>query len=775
MRKTELTNRRARLAALLMLAGAGAGGIAHAQLENFERTPNAAIAGHNNLRLDNVTKQQCASACMTVREFSCKSFDYHKNDNACDLSDATAADVGGLKTDYADNPYDHYAMNDLVEILAQRPEDAVTKSPVVEDVEYAIRQMTGRKASIFEADLDGFVDKYGAGMHIGDHVQGITMTAGGRLVVSISRQEHDEAPRCGGVLAFSSPFDPDNPDRTLDWTYYCHSDDGLEGHPSAIQAAGDIVAVGTSWKDFGVRKSGSRYYHISPEGEVEHLWHLKTEGGRDATGLVYNRAEGRYYTLNADGLIKSGYVDAEICRTERNASLMSRSTKFDDCRTISVPASGQGSNLIAQADGKLFLASAFSSDVGHLENTDYPQWVREGDYGVRCVAEGAGAIAAGYDVRTKYEDVVVLAEIDFVRGKAKTVYEANIERTQRAQTCVQQRPAFRFAGGFSPYGKEGRILGLWSGRQNPVGQVHTDELEIAYQPLSQRGTQSLDYSVSIDCEVDDIGNESTGNTITATFYSSSRRKLGSASTDGVTAAACTFTWVDLEATLDESAEYVTISTNGDDGFMVDRIVLEKDGDEVRTYGLNNDKGWCFSTDRGDADGSWNYASDGVCVTEHTWSYSGQPVTFNQWDTLAAAASSNKPKVRYSLDIDCDVDGIDNEGTDDRITAVFMDANKKEIGRGSIKENTERGILGCYDIEFDVITDGPASWYRIETDGTDGAMLDQIFAYKNGEEVDVEGVSNDRAWCLSNDPDDASRSWKGHAAYNTCRASWEFEL
>ena len=163
------------------------------------------------------------------------------------------------------------------------------------------------------------------------------------------------------------------------------------------------------------------------------------------------------------------------------------------------------------------------------------------------------------------------------------------------------------------------------------------------------------------------------------------------------------------------------------------------------------------------------------MTEHTWSYSGQPVTFNQWDTLAAAASSNKPKVRYSLDIDCDVDGIDNEGTDDRITAVFMDANKKEIGRGSIKENTERGILGCYDIEFDVITDGPASWYRIETDGTDGAMLDQIFVYKNGEEVDVEGVSNDRAWCLSNDPDDASRSWKGHAAYNTCRASWEFEL
>merc|ERR1719492_343373 len=68
-------------------------------------TPNAAIEGYNNEHVSG-SVDYCKQAC--VSRSWCKSFDYYKNDNACDLSDKTAKDVGGLKTDYRGNPYDHY-------------------------------------------------------------------------------------------------------------------------------------------------------------------------------------------------------------------------------------------------------------------------------------------------------------------------------------------------------------------------------------------------------------------------------------------------------------------------------------------------------------------------------------------------------------------------------------------------------------------------------------------------------------------------------------------
>jgi len=80
-------------------------------LKAFTRTPDAAISGHNTETLQAVTPADCATACTDAsRAAWCKSFDYHKTPQRCDLSDKRASDVGGLKTDYAGNPYDHYAL-----------------------------------------------------------------------------------------------------------------------------------------------------------------------------------------------------------------------------------------------------------------------------------------------------------------------------------------------------------------------------------------------------------------------------------------------------------------------------------------------------------------------------------------------------------------------------------------------------------------------------------------------------------------------------------------
>ena len=72
----------------------------------FTRTVNAAISGHNKQQLSGVTVSQCEEEC--CKASWCKSFDYHKNTHKCDLSDKDASDVGGLKTNYNGDPYDHY-------------------------------------------------------------------------------------------------------------------------------------------------------------------------------------------------------------------------------------------------------------------------------------------------------------------------------------------------------------------------------------------------------------------------------------------------------------------------------------------------------------------------------------------------------------------------------------------------------------------------------------------------------------------------------------------
>jgi hypothetical protein len=81
--------------------------------DDYKISPNAAISGYNHKHLLNVTPDDCKRACDTEKSFDCVSFDYYKYVQKCDLSSATAIEVGGLKRDYPDNPYDHYAKSTL--------------------------------------------------------------------------------------------------------------------------------------------------------------------------------------------------------------------------------------------------------------------------------------------------------------------------------------------------------------------------------------------------------------------------------------------------------------------------------------------------------------------------------------------------------------------------------------------------------------------------------------------------------------------------------------
>jgi hypothetical protein len=87
----------------------------------YVHTPNAAISGHNTRTLSNVSVEACKAVCS--QESWCKSFDFHKGKAKCDLSNMSAQDVGGLKTNYKGNPYDHYAKH-----IVDTPRDPLSSS-----------------------------------------------------------------------------------------------------------------------------------------------------------------------------------------------------------------------------------------------------------------------------------------------------------------------------------------------------------------------------------------------------------------------------------------------------------------------------------------------------------------------------------------------------------------------------------------------------------------------------------------------------------------------
>ncbi|XP_038058027.1 macrophage mannose receptor 1-like [Patiria miniata] len=56
----------------------------------------------------NVWPVDCANLCMNANSFTCRSFDYRREDRACYLSSDDAASAGGLVTTYEGNHYDYY-------------------------------------------------------------------------------------------------------------------------------------------------------------------------------------------------------------------------------------------------------------------------------------------------------------------------------------------------------------------------------------------------------------------------------------------------------------------------------------------------------------------------------------------------------------------------------------------------------------------------------------------------------------------------------------------
>lgn len=261
-----------------------------------------------------------------------------------------------------------------------------------------------------------------------------------------------------------------------------------------------------------------------------------------------------------------------------------------------------------------------------------------------------------------------------------------------------------------------------------------------------------DFEVEIDCNVSGADDETTKDTITVEFFNQYKRSVGKRSSNGV--GSC-FTDKSFTVSLNDVPDYFTVSTSGSDGYMIDELVVRKNGDSIGRIGTDNDKGWCLSTDPRDSKGDWADHVFGKCQKSHTFSM-----------------KNLNSKLNYSVRIDCLVSGADDEETSNRISVAWYSGDGRVLG-GQYKN----GISTCHGAndEWAVELNEPAAYIKVSTNGSDGYLMDQIEMYIGDEEVREHGNNDDRGWCLSTDNGDHNRgNFYGHSVDSKCPPTRRFD-
>ena len=127
-------------------------------------------------------------------------------------------------------------------------------------------------------------------------------------------------------------------------------------------------------------------------------------------------------------------------------------------------------------------------------------------------------------------------------------------------------------------------------------------------------------TVSIDCLVSGADDEETSNRITVRWYAADGRDIGGTYRDGIrTCHGANDKWTLKNS---EEAAYITVNTNGSDGYLMDQILLYRDGKLVRTHGGNDSRGWCLSTDNTDHNKGnfYGHSVDSKCPPTRRFNY-----------------------------------------------------------------------------------------------------------------------------------------------------------
>ncbi|NNE99409.1 MAG: hypothetical protein HKN25_10360, partial [Pyrinomonadaceae bacterium] len=118
------------------------------------------------------------------------------------------------------------------------------------------------------------------------------------------------------------------------------------------------------------------------------------------------------------------------------------------------------------------------------------------------------------------------------------------------------------------------------------------------------------YRVTVDCYHSKIRFTDTTNRITVAFLDAGRNVIRRVSKSGIRN--CSGSEAAFSIRTNRRVRYIEFSTNGNDGFFIDEWRLFLDGRQIQHLGVDDGRGWCLSTDPGDAGGPWSGFVTGGC-------------------------------------------------------------------------------------------------------------------------------------------------------------------
>jgi hypothetical protein len=285
-------------------------------------------------------------------------------------------------------------------------------------------------------------------------------------------------------------------------------------------------------------------------------------------------------------------------------------------------------------------------------------------------------------------------------------------------------------------------------------------------------TDTSGNKVLIDCYDGEgnIDNTDTNNTITVIFYKDGK-EIGR---DSEKDPHCTSL---VDAPFGQSAgkaDEIIIQTDGTDAFWMDEIILKNGGDRgeggTNALGmiLDNSKqgmitawgdtsedrmGWCLSLDPTDSERSWK---------NHVFKYGGEqasgPACYSAIKFFVGGSFEPTTPVSvkkdFKVEVDCYDSSMENEDTNDKITATFFDGSKN-LGSKTLSDDCGWDVDG----DAGITAKGYVTDIVLKTNGSDGFWMDHVDYFMNKDMKKRWGGDGGKGFCLSTDPKDGTRSWK----------------
>ena len=181
------------------------------------------------------------------------------------------------------------------------------------------------------------------------------------------------------------------------------------------------------------------------------------------------------------------------------------------------------------------------------------------------------------------------------------------------------------------------------------------------------------YSVQLDYQHNSIKHTDTKSNITLSYFNQTGDLLHKETVKGVYPISKTMKTFRFSSEAD--IFYISIETNGEDAFFIDKVIIKKDNQIIQEHGTDGGKGWCMSTDPGDSRGIWANFLEDDCQATRIFIVNKQLTT----PTIFGKQKTRKDlPTRRPKDSDKDWVYLDNE-------------QRREI-------NAE-GLGRCYDVRY----------------------------------------------------------------------------